>query len=54
MTTPEPKDKLDAVATPVAVVNGPEDDIVDWAAIDWRVVDEHVRRLRQQIFTRLA
>jgi RNA-directed DNA polymerase len=32
-------------------VNGPEDDILDWDAIDWRVVEDTVRRLRQRIFT---
>ncbi len=37
-TTPEPKDKLDAMTTTrrrcraVAVVNGPEDDLLDWDA----------------------
>ena len=57
-TTPEPKDKLDAmtgrtVAVPGAavVVNGPEDDILDWDAD--RLADRggDVRRLRQRIFT---
>ena len=51
MTTPEPKGKLDAAATSVAVVNGPEDQTPDWAATDWRAVEENVRRLRQRIFT---
>jgi RNA-directed DNA polymerase len=46
---PEPKDKLDA-ATAVAV-NGPEDAPFDWHAIDWRQVEDDVRRLRQRIFT---
>ncbi len=32
---PEPKDKLDATAS-IAVVNGPEGDLLDWAPIDWR------------------
>lgn len=31
-------------------VNGPED-VLDWDAIDWRAQEEHVRRLRQRIFT---
>jgi RNA-directed DNA polymerase len=40
-------------ATPavVAVVNGPEDEPLDWDAIDWRTVEDDVRRLRQRIFT---
>jgi RNA-directed DNA polymerase len=46
--TPEPKDTLDT-ATNVAV-NGPEDDTLDWRAIDWRAVKESVRRLRQRNF----
>jgi len=46
---PEPKDKLDAAAT--VVVNGPEDETPDWHAVDWRAVEESVRRLRQRIFT---
>ena len=57
-TTPEPKDKLDAMTTPAAaiagaavVVNGPEDEPLDWDAIDWRTVEDDVRRLRQRIFT---
>ena len=58
--TPEPKGKLDAMTTAVsatrsmagavAVVNGPEGEILDWDAIDWRQVEEDVRRLRQRIF----
>ena len=39
--------KLDAAA----VANGPEDDVVDWDAVDWRQVQDDVRRLRQRIFT---
>ena len=46
---PEPEDKLDA-ATHV-VVNGPEDAPFDWRQIDWRRVEDDVRRLRQRIFT---
>ncbi len=38
--------KLDAVT-----VNGPEDDVLDWDAVDWREVEDDVRRLRQRIFT---
>ncbi len=48
---PEPEDKLDAATTPVGVVNGPEDAILDWHAVDWRRVEANVRRLRQRIFT---
>jgi RNA-directed DNA polymerase len=62
MMTPEPKGKLDTMATQttgvaqatmavVAVVNGPEDEPLDWHAVDWRAVEEDVRRLRQRIFT---
>ena len=40
-----------ASSAAVVVVNGPEDDPLDWHAIDWRVVEEDVRRLRQRIFT---
>ena len=38
--------KLDTVT-----VNGPEGEVVDWDAVDWRRVDDDVRRLRQRIFT---
>ena len=43
---PEPKDKLDATATMVGVVSGPEDDAERWRQIDWRRVEADVRRLR--------
>jgi len=46
---PEPRDKLDAVAQ--AAVNGPEDEITGWLAVDWQQVEDDVRRLRQRIFT---
>jgi len=46
---PEPKDKLDATA--MLVANGPEDGVLAWGAVDWRVCEERVRRLRQRIFT---
>jgi len=62
--TTEPRDKLDtmtdtdgAVSTvpaAAATVNGPEDEDLDWASVDWRRAEEDVRRLRQRIFTRLA
>jgi len=45
--TLEPTDKLDATT----VVNGPEGEVLDWHAIDWRAVEDDVRRLRQRIFT---
>ena len=48
---PELKDMLGAAAAGVVgVVNGPEDEIPDWHAVDWRAVEEDVRRLRQRIF----
>jgi RNA-directed DNA polymerase len=55
---PEPRDKLDATtmlaATEVTgghgVVNGPEGGIFDWDGVDWRQVEEDVRRLRQRVF----
>ncbi|MGI5143405.1 MULTISPECIES: reverse transcriptase N-terminal domain-containing protein [unclassified Streptomyces] len=49
LEAPEPRDKLGAVAT--AAVNGPEDEITDWLAVDWQQVEDDVRRLRQRIFT---
>jgi RNA-directed DNA polymerase len=36
-----------------AVVNGPEDDDLDWLSIDWQRVEDDARRLRQRIFTGL-
>src|SRR2546423_9241085 len=33
------------------MVNGPEDEVLDWDAVDWRQVEGDVRRLRQRIFT---
>ncbi|MBO3752547.1 reverse transcriptase N-terminal domain-containing protein [Streptosporangiaceae bacterium NEAU-GS5] len=47
----EPTDKLDAAVASIAVVNGPEDELFDWDAVDWRACEQHVRRLRQWIFT---
>jgi RNA-directed DNA polymerase len=38
--------KLDTI-----VVNGPEDVTLDWDAIDWRVHEQNVIRLRRRIFT---
>ena len=52
MTTAlEPTDKLGAAATSVAAVNGPEGELFDWDAVDWRVCEQNVRRLRERIFT---
>jgi RNA-directed DNA polymerase len=48
---PEPTDKLDATTIKVGVVNGPEDAPFDWRQVDWRPVEDEVRRLRQRIFT---
>jgi RNA-directed DNA polymerase len=61
--TPEPKGKLDAMPTRTAnaaaaglaaagvgVVNGPEDQTSDWSLVNWRQVEQDVRRLRQRIF----
>ena len=45
MTTPALVDKLDT-----DVVNGPQDDNLDWDAIWWRPVEDDVGRLRQRIF----
>ena len=47
--TPEPKDKLDA--TTMFGANGPEDEVLDWDAVDWRACEKRVRCLRQRIFT---
>jgi RNA-directed DNA polymerase len=41
--------KLGTVALDV-VVNGPKGDVLDWDAVDWRQVEDDVRRLRQRIF----
>jgi RNA-directed DNA polymerase len=38
-----------AVAMAELGVNGPEDAPFDWDAINWRAVEETVRRLRQRI-----
>jgi len=38
------------MASSTAKVNGPEDDLDEWAAIDWRTHEDNVRRLRQRIF----
>src|SRR6266700_1325834 len=47
METPEPMGNLDAAAA----VNGPEGEVLDWDVVQWRAVEDGVRRLRQQIFT---
>src|SRR6266498_5733136 len=43
--------KLDAVPPAGGAANGPEDAVLDWDAVDWRAVEDDVRRLRQRIFT---
>jgi RNA-directed DNA polymerase len=56
---PEPKDKLGTMTTQLVAettrravtANGPEDDVLDWDAVDWRAAEDDVRRLRQRIFT---
>src|SRR5450631_3494258 len=40
-----------ATTAAVGVVNGPEDEPLDWHAVDWRAAEDDVRRLRQRIFT---
>lgn len=40
-----------AMAMAALEANGPEDDDLDWDAIDWRKTEDDVRRLRQRIFT---
>jgi RNA-directed DNA polymerase len=54
-TTLEPTDKLDAMPRAddgdAAMVNGPEDELLDWSQIDWDAAEGQVRRLRQRIFT---
>jgi hypothetical protein len=42
-----------AAAMAALGVNGPEDDALDWAAVDWRAAEDNARRLRQRIFTGL-
>jgi RNA-directed DNA polymerase len=53
----EPKDKLDTATDQVTAravaadkVNGPEGEVLDWAAIDWQAHEDNVQRLRQRIF----
>src|SRR6202158_2949876 len=46
MTEPETAVAVDGDVT----ANGPEGEILDWNAVDWRQVEEDVRRLRQRIF----
>src|SRR5713226_7754080 len=46
MTEPETAMAVDSDVT----ANGPEGGILDWDAVDWRQVEEDVRRLRQRIF----
>ena len=52
MTTKlEPKGKLGIVSAAVGAVNGPEGELFDWDAVDWRACERQVERLRQRIFT---
>jgi RNA-directed DNA polymerase len=44
-------DAARAVTPCTAVANGPEGEVTDWLSIDWRQVEDDVRRLRQRIFT---
>src|SRR5258708_21061921 len=46
MTEPETAMAVDSSV----MANGPEGGILDWNAVDWRQVEEDVRRLRQRIF----
>jgi RNA-directed DNA polymerase len=39
-----------AVAMAALGVNGPEDTVHEWDAINWRLHEDNVRRLRQRIF----
>ncbi|MEV0158012.1 group II intron reverse transcriptase/maturase [Micromonospora sp. NPDC050686] len=39
-----------ALAMAALGVNGPEDAVLDWDAINWHTHEDHVRRLRQRIF----
>jgi len=50
--TLEPRGKLDAGVSPAggAGANGPEDESLEWDAVDWRAAEDRVRRLRQRIF----
>jgi len=43
--------QLAAMSAVVGMVNGPEGELLDWDAVDWRTVEDDVRRLRQRIFT---
>ncbi|WP_435852842.1 reverse transcriptase N-terminal domain-containing protein [Streptomyces mirabilis] len=38
------------VANSAALVNGPEDSVIDWNSIDWVRREDEVRRLRRRIF----
>src|SRR5213079_2394663 len=59
--TLEPRGKLDTNMARTAeapsssaiarTVNGPEGGILDWECVNWRQVENDVRRLRQRIFT---
>jgi RNA-directed DNA polymerase len=38
------------MADPTGNVNGPEDEVLDWEAVDWPTHEDNVGRLRQRIF----
>jgi len=40
----------DMAANSAALVNGPEDSVIDWHSIDWARCEDEVRRLRRRIF----
>jgi RNA-directed DNA polymerase len=44
-------DAADVTGSCFVVVNGPDDELLDWSSIDWRQAEQNVRRLRQRIFT---
>jgi RNA-directed DNA polymerase len=50
-TTTQTGGAAQVAAAGAGVVNGPEGDVLDWSAIDWREVGDDVRRLRRRIFT---
>jgi N-terminal domain of reverse transcriptase len=48
----ETEDRMNLRGTlDTVMVNGPEDDTLDWDAIDWRAHERNVIRLRRRIFT---
>jgi len=43
--TPTPAGKLDAAVTSVAVMNGPQDELFDWDAVEWRACEQQVSQV---------